>query len=185
MTTTSSSSPGRTLTAKQEAYAIYLFRGLEQAIAYEKAGYVVINSTSTSIREMACHLANTPEIQARLAELRGAVARKSRATVEERVERMTQILRHDVESPVSAGHVIAAAAEISKLLGSYPAEKRQVAHHVTFEVVYRDAPELPQGGAVGLLPAPVDQSGTVSPDGPVSEGELAVPSVPPTEADNE
>ena len=99
------------LTAKQEAFCIYYFAGKNFPQAAVKAGYSLKSAYSAGIANL-----RKPEIQARLAELqRQVVADDAIATVAERKSRLTALLRHDPETPVSPGHIIAATSELNKM----------------------------------------------------------------------
>ena len=171
------------LTAKQEAYALLLFQGHSQRQAYIQAGYSP-NSSPEALDVAACDLAADTKVALRLAELRAKVADGSIATVEERQRLLSKIARTKPQTPVSAGHVIAAAAEISKLRGDYPPEKHQVATQITFRVVYEEPELLPPGpGALALgrvpdVPPALAQAIPEASTGP--ESALLIPSGEPS-----
>jgi phage terminase small subunit len=80
------------LTAKQEKFALYIFQDIPQRVAWGKAGYstkysMAIIDTNASI------LANSNKIKLRLAELRKKKEDAAIANVQERQERLTEILR--------------------------------------------------------------------------------------------
>ena len=64
------------------------------------------------------------------------------AIVVDRLKLLSEIARHRIEAPVTAGHRIAAIAELNKLEGSYPPERHLIAGEVVLRIV-RD--ELPAG----------------------------------------
>ncbi len=71
-------------------------------------------------------LAARPDVKARVEELKEAAAKGVVNTVHDRLELLTKIARHEIEIPVSAGHVISAIAEQNKMEGSYAPVKSQI-----------------------------------------------------------
>ena len=110
------------LTQRQELFTLNLFQGLTQREAWIKAGYSDKYALSNVDRN-ACILANQTKIKQRLAELRGQVqAKLVNADIADKTERLghlTKIVRHEVETPVTAGHVIAASHEIALIKHDY------------------------------------------------------------------
>lgn len=84
------------LNQRQEIFCLNLFQGMTQREAWIQAGYSNRYKVAW-IDSHACNLARQAKIQARLAELRdevkAALVKNTIATVEERKERLTEILR--------------------------------------------------------------------------------------------
>ena len=80
------------LTQKQETFAQNLFKGMSQREAWTQAGYSVKYAPSI-IDVNACVLANSKKIQLRWAELNEATKDASVATVLERKQVLTEVLR--------------------------------------------------------------------------------------------
>ena len=80
------------LTPKQERFALNLYKGMSQRVAYKKAGYSAKSSPTTQDRH-ACELAKTDKIVARVAELLGKDAAAAVMTRQERLERLSEIGR--------------------------------------------------------------------------------------------
>ena len=125
------------LTAKQEAFCQHynILRNARQAAL--KAGY-----TPLSAKDMGKQNLKLPAIQARMAELRqltdSVIQSITVAATQERYKLLSQIARHQVEMPVSAGHVTGAIAEMNKMDGSYAPEKHAVAADVRILVVFEE-----------------------------------------------
>ena len=83
---------GRTLTPKQERFALFLFQGLSQREAYVKAGYSP-NQLPDTLDRNACELAADSKIVTRLAGLRQEAENKAKTTVEERKAILSKIQR--------------------------------------------------------------------------------------------
>ncbi len=81
-----------TLTPKQEAFTRYLFEGLSQREAWIKAGYSSKYSVEV-IDVNACKLAAQNKVQLRIAELKQKAEDKSIASVLERKQVLTEIVR--------------------------------------------------------------------------------------------
>ena len=132
------------LTAKQEQFALNLFKGLSQRDAYIAAGYSS-NQKSSTIDEDASRLAKDSKILARLAELRAEAAGDDIADVTERKRKLTEILRKsDAEA-----NVIRAIAEHNKMDGSYAPEQKSIQGEITIKVVYGEAPDGVESEATG------------------------------------
>ncbi len=107
------------LTAKQEAFCAFYFTSRNATQSAIKAGYSphLIDTHSNSLLENA-------SIKAKLAEMQTHVAPSidaSVANVRERLQLLTRIARHEIELPVSAGHVTQAVAEVNKMEHVYEA----------------------------------------------------------------
>ena len=128
------SKPRSRLTAKQEAFAVNYFTMRNATQAAIKAGY-----SPHLIDTHSYHLLENASIKARLQELHAEFvpdAEVAKAVVRERLEILSEIARHPIEMPVSAGQKISAIAEMSKLGGDYPPEKHAILGKVIFEVVH-------------------------------------------------
>jgi phage terminase small subunit len=112
------------LTAKQETFALCLFRGMSNREAWKQAGYSMRGQENT-IDAHASRLTINDKVAARLKELRQQVADPTIATVVERKQRLTKIVRVDLKpEEVTPRDVIAATQELNKLGGDYPNEKK-------------------------------------------------------------
>lgn len=132
------------LTAKQEQFALNLFKGLSQRDAYIQAGYSS-NQKSSSIDEVASRLTANIKIVSRLSELRASAAGSDIADVVERKRKLTEILR---KSEAEA-NVIRAIAEHNKMDGSYAPEQKAIQGEITIKVVYGEAPDGVESEAKG------------------------------------
>ena len=117
------------LTDAQRKFALCLFQGMSQQAAYREVYHPTYSTKSVS--SAASKLARLPKIRAELARLmekreetespflaeRQAQQAETEAiaTVAERKSRLTALLRHDPETPVSPGHIIAATSELNKM----------------------------------------------------------------------
>jgi len=81
------------LTQKQERFARFVFEGMNQRKAYTEAGYTIDNMALTTLDANASRLANNAKVLARLEELRQKAEDASVATVLERKQKLTEILR--------------------------------------------------------------------------------------------
>ena len=123
------------LTPKQEAFCLNysIMRNATQAAI--KSGY-----SPKSVMGNNSILKN-PKIQQRLnelnmsliAEFKGKIADKG-----ERLETLTEIIRDEYKSPVTAKEKVMAVSEVNKMLGDYAPEKHAVVGDIIIEVVYRD-----------------------------------------------
>ena len=111
---------GVELSMKQRKFALKLFEGMSQRDAY--ISVYDPSYSLTAIDSNASRLANLPKVKAELARLLAvieaktpAAEEKAIATVAERKSRLTALLRHDPETPVSPGHIIAATSELNKM----------------------------------------------------------------------
>lgn len=149
MTTQLASSPK--LTAKQETFALLLFKGVKQCEAWGNAGYS-IHMTRATIDECASRLAHSHKIITRLNELRATIASPAIATVTERLEILTKIANHAIEMPVSASHVIQAISEHNKMEHIYEPETRNVYQDIKVMIV-REKPRQVVESTAPLLSA--------------------------------
>ena len=82
------------ITQKQENYALNLFKGMSQRTAYIEADYSTNMLEATMDRE-ACELAKNPNVATRLEELNRASDSENVASVLERKETLTKIIRKE------------------------------------------------------------------------------------------
>ena len=129
------------LTARQEAFCVHYFVMKNATQAALRAGY-----SPKTAQEIGSETLCKPMIQARLRELQLAAvpaADVAVAVVRERLELLTHVARHEIETPVTAGHRVAAIAEMSKLGGDYPPERRLIAGEVILRIVWDADVEVP------------------------------------------
>ena len=81
------------LTQKQEIFTRNLFSGMNQYDAYREAGYAVATQTRNTINANASRLANNVNVLARLEELNQKVEDASIASVIERKQVLSEIVR--------------------------------------------------------------------------------------------
>ncbi len=113
------------LTIRQQNFARFLFEGHTQREAWGLAGYST--SYAPAIIDIhACQLAAQDKVKVRIAELSALADERAVAPVAERRELLSKIARHPIEMPVSAGHKLAAIAELNKMGGDYAPERKQV-----------------------------------------------------------
>jgi len=104
------------LTQKQETFAQNLFKGLTQREAWIQAGYS--SKYAPAIIDVhACQLAAQDKIKVRLTELNLKTEDVTVATVKERKEKLTQIMKGDKYNPIQA------IAELNKMGGDYAPDK--------------------------------------------------------------
>ncbi len=109
---------GSNLTAKQEAFCHHFIlsnNGTKAAIA---AGY-----DPNSAAEIAHENLTKLHIQARIQAIKESTGSDTApdstiATLRERRQALTKIIKHNIDAPVSAGHIIAATHELSVLDGT-------------------------------------------------------------------
>lgn len=131
---TAKESPLDALNARQHKFVLNLFSGMSQTEAYIQAGY---EPCSREVAESsASQLVSIPLVSNALAELRHSVKASAVAPLARRMEILTEIAEHPIEMPVTAGHKLAAVAEINKVEGSYAPSKHLIAQKVQFEVVH-------------------------------------------------
>lgn len=136
---------GDKLTPKQERFCLNLFQGMSQRVAYIDAGYSAKRSMA-AIDVDACRLAEKPKIVLRLAELQQAAQDKSVATVLERKQILTKVIRADLAKPDST-----IASEIEVIVGDegqthvtkvkYPNRITAISELNKMEKVYSDSGE--------------------------------------------
>ncbi len=102
------------LTQKQETFCLNLFKGMSQREAWIQAGYSSKYSPAV-IDVNACRMANTNKIKLRLGELNQKTEDKSVATVLERKQKLTEIIRDDYKSPITAKEKVTATTELNKM----------------------------------------------------------------------
>lgn len=82
------------LTAKQEAFAIAVFKGSNASDAYRTA-YSPKRMSDKTVNEEASRLLANPKISARIAELRERVARKAELTIERTLQEVARLAYFD------------------------------------------------------------------------------------------
>lgn len=135
------SSIAKQLTRKQEDFCLFFFTLKNATKAAIRAGY-----SPDTAQEMSAENLSKPLIQQRLAELQSHVP-PSEAEIkrryDKRVKSLDAIVEHDIEVPVSAGHVVAAARELNQMEHVYDSSRQNV--NVIF-VIGRGYRELREGG---------------------------------------
>ena len=114
---------------RHEKFALSLFKGMSQQDAAIQGGYSV-----KTARQIGSRLLTKVDILARLQELQDAAASDKVASVIERKERLTEVARHRIETPVTAGHKIQAVAELNKMEHIYEPGGNTRDVHVVFVV---------------------------------------------------
>ena len=126
-----------------EKFAIEYLRTPDRTKAAEACGFTGLTAQLKGSR-----LLRVEAVKTRIKELQRELKGKAIADVEERMQRLTAILRHDpMPENVSGKERIMAVAELNKMDGSYAPERHAVLGKVQIEVVYRDKKELPPGDA--------------------------------------
>lgn len=119
-----------TLTPKQEAFCLLIVKGETQSSAYEQAGY---SSTSLAVTATSANkLLKIPKIQARVAELRGALVRKTMITLESLTDDLINIRDKSVAAG-SYGPAVQSVLALARLHGLL-IEKSEVS------IMHRPAP---------------------------------------------
>ena len=78
-------------------------------------------------------------ISQRIAELQAQIiTTPDTATLQEKHQVLTDIIREPIKRPVTAKEKVMAIAESNRMTGDYAPEKHAVAHKVIFEVVYKE-----------------------------------------------
>ena len=101
------------LTPKQDAFCAFYFTSRNATQSAIKAGYSPHKITFHSYNLLA-----NVSIKARLAELQAAVIPTEAqvyASYDKRLGILTKIAEHDIETPVSAGHITQAVSEMNKM----------------------------------------------------------------------
>ena len=125
------------LTQKQENFALNIFKGMKQIDAYIEAGYSSKGKRS-SIDTLASILVNKPEIKARLEELRKGPENEAIATVEERKEKATEVIRKELPKKVTARERIMAISELNKMEKIYTEKEPAGEVYQTFFFILPD-----------------------------------------------
>lgn len=102
------------LTPKQENYVQLLHKGLTQHQAYIDAGYNTEHQTNETLDNNASRLAKNVGVKARLVELQSQSRDDTIASVKERKEILTKIIRHE-HTEVTPRDSILATAEVNKM----------------------------------------------------------------------
>ena len=124
------------LNSRQHRFVLNLLSGMSQTDAYIKAGYNC-NGIGTAAA-CATDLLKIPKVSEELDRLRQRGVAKITAPLTERLEILAEIARHGIEMPVSAGHKIAAVAEINKVEGSYAPSRHLIGQRVEIEIVHTE-----------------------------------------------
>lgn len=104
------------LTAKQEQFAQNIIKGMSQADAYRSA-YSTARMADKTIHENASRLANDSKVSARIAELRGQLAKETIMTAQERLEWLSKLIQSGEE--VYTGDKLKAIDIMNKMQGEY------------------------------------------------------------------
>ena len=134
------------LTQKQETFCLNLFKGMSQREAYLHAGYSS-NQSSDTIDRHACVLANSDKVVARREELDKKAEDKSVATVLERKQKLTEIIRDDYKAPITAKEKVTATTELNKMERIYEPSGNIRDINIVFVIGkgYRDSSQLEEG----------------------------------------
>ncbi len=127
------------LTLKQEKFINNYIKSGNGTQSVIGAGYNCKDETVA--KSIACENLTKPYIMKRKQEILAKTERETVLSLIERKEKLSNIVRHSIEMPVSAGHIIAAADQLNKLDGSYPPEKHAVIGDILIEVIHRDVKE--------------------------------------------
>ena len=119
------------LSQKQKAFARYLFQGMTNYDAYEKAGYAI--TVRETVNANASRLAHSDSVRAYLDELNTPVEAKAIATVIQRKERLTQIAMEDIQTNygINRQPCISAITELNKMDKLYAPEIDQRVINIT------------------------------------------------------
>ncbi len=103
------------LNSRQESFARYIAEGLTQTEAYRKA-YPNNHSADKTIWGRASNLAASPNVKARIDELRARLAEESIMTAQERLIWLSNIIKSDEETTIDK---LRANDQMNKLQGLY------------------------------------------------------------------
>ena len=133
------------LTAKQEAFCVNYFTMRNATKAAREAGYSphLLDTHSN-------HLLENASIKARLAELQAAIiptVEVLKDAYDKRVKALVQVIEHKIETPVSAGHRIAAVHEVNLMEHIYAPGGNIRNVNVVFVIGkgYKNIPQLVEG----------------------------------------
>jgi len=101
------------LSARQEQFAINIFKGMTQRDAYMDAYHP--KSTLAVVDVNASQLLRSPKISNRLKELMGKVTTEAVSTVQERKEKLSQIANGVLRTPTTPKEAIMAITELNKM----------------------------------------------------------------------
>ena len=124
------------MTQRQDDFCLYYFECGSAIKAALKAGY----STKTA-DVIASENLTKPKIQERLASLRQKTEDSTVATVLKRKQRLSEIINHSIDAPVSAGHIVAATREINMMERIYEPESRNTYNEIKVLII-REQPKL-------------------------------------------
>lgn len=130
------------MTVKQEIFLNHIFLGKSATAAAKIAGYSPKTAYSIGQR-----LLKNVEIQRRLAVLQSAVTNAVIAAPSRRLEILTKIAEHKIETPVSAGHITQAVSEMNKMEHIYEPGGNIRDVNVVFVIGrgYANQPQLKEG----------------------------------------
>jgi len=120
------------LNPRDEKACLNIAKGMNKTESLSDAGF-----DSKWIATHTTRWLKRANIQARLTELQALVTTPAVASLQEKHEVLTKIIREQVKQPVTAKEQVMAIAESNRMTGDYAPEKHLVASKVIFEVVYR------------------------------------------------
>lgn len=121
------------LNQRQERFIQNTLLGKSATKAAEDSGYSPKTAYSIGAR-----LLKKVEIQQRLAALQLVVSNGNVATVTERKEKLTEVIRVKLPDKVSAKERILATSELNKMGGDYAPEKHAVLGDIEITIVHKD-----------------------------------------------
>ena len=117
-----------------ERFAVEYFRTNNRTQAALNVGY-----TGQTAQLHGAKLLQLPKVKARIKELRRLARNDAIATVTERKESLTRIIRQEpFPETINARDRIAAISELNEMDGSYPPQKHAVLGDIIVEVVYKE-----------------------------------------------
>lgn len=119
------------LTQRQEIYCQQIILGKTSADAMRIAGYALKFAAQDGDK-----LLKNPKVQAKLLELRLAIQDSTIATQIRRKQRLSDIINHSIDAPVSAGHIIAATDKLNLMEHIYEPERGNTYNEIKIVVVY-------------------------------------------------
>jgi len=121
------------LSARQEQFAINIFKGMTQRDAYMDAYHP--KSTMAVIDVNASQLLRSPKISNRLKELMGKVTTEAVSTVQERKEKLSQIANGVLRTPTTPKEAIMAITELNKMEKVYDTNPQILVDSRTINVI--------------------------------------------------
>lgn len=137
---------GDKLTPKQERFCLNLFQGMSQRVAYIDAGYSSKQGMNVIDRN-ACVLAKSKKILIRIDELKKIAEENSVATVLERKQILTKIVRADLAKPdttIASKLTIEAKEEGEQVVTKieYPDKIKAISELNKMEGIYSDTTNI-------------------------------------------